>query len=98
MRSEDIPWVRKSNWIKKKDPIEQLEASKSSIKDLFNDLLIETKGFKYQITLKFLLKRYTSNGELEFAPIYFNSTTKTVTNHKFSLENAFQGILYRIDN
>ena len=32
----------------KKDRIDQLEASKSSIKDLFNDLLHETKGFKYQ--------------------------------------------------
>ena len=42
--------------VEKKDPIEQLEASKSSIKDLFNDLLNETKGFKYQITLKFMLK------------------------------------------
>ena len=38
--------------IEKKDPIKQLEASKSSIKDLFSDLLNETKGFKYQITLK----------------------------------------------
>ena len=37
--------------IEKKDPIKQLEASKSSIKDLFSDLLNETKGFKYQITL-----------------------------------------------
>ena len=42
--------------IEKKDPIKQLEASKSSIKDLFNDLLNETKGFKYQITLKVALK------------------------------------------
>ena len=33
--------------IEKKDPIKQLEASKSSIKDLFSDLLNETKGFKY---------------------------------------------------
>ena len=32
--------------IEKKDPIVQLEASKSSIKDLFKDLLNETKGFK----------------------------------------------------
>ena len=38
--------------IEKKDPIKQLETSKSSIKDLFSDLLNETKGFKYQITLK----------------------------------------------
>ena len=33
--------------VEKKDPINQLEVSKSSIKDLFNDLLNETKGFKY---------------------------------------------------
>ena len=43
--------------IKKKDPINQLESSKSSIKDLFSDLLNETKGFKYQITLKVTLKK-----------------------------------------
>ena len=33
--------------IEKKDPIVQLEASKSSIKDFFSDLLNEIKGFKY---------------------------------------------------
>ena len=42
--------------VEKKAPLIQLEASKSSIKDLFNDLLDETKGFKYQITLKGELK------------------------------------------
>ena len=40
-----------------KDPIKQLEASTSSIKHLFSDLLNETKGFKYQITLKVMLKK-----------------------------------------
>ena len=34
---------------KKKHSVTQLEVSKSSIKDLFNDLLNETKGFKYQL-------------------------------------------------
>ena len=38
--------------IEKKDPIVQLEPSKLSIKDLYNDLLNKTKGFKYQITVK----------------------------------------------
>ena len=38
--------------VERKDPIVQLEASKSSIKDLFSILLIKTKGFKYQITVK----------------------------------------------
>ena len=32
----------------KKTPLIQLEAIKSSIKDLFSNLLDETKGFKYQ--------------------------------------------------
>ena len=75
--------------MKKKDPIVKLEASRSSIKVLFNDLLNETKGFKYQITLKDLLKKYKLNGEIEFDPVYFNSVTKTVTNYRFSLENSF---------
>ena len=42
------------------DLIVQLEASKSSIKDFFNDLLNETKGFRYQITIKVLLKKIIS--------------------------------------
>ena len=44
--------------VEKKDPIVQLDASKSSIKDLFSNLLNETKGFKHQITVKILLKKY----------------------------------------
>ena len=60
----------------RKDPIAKLEASKSSIKDLFNDLLNETKGFKYQITVKVFLKKYKLNREIKFAPVYFNSVTK----------------------
>ena len=38
----------------------QVETSKWSIKDLFDDLLKETRGFKYQITLKVMLKNYKS--------------------------------------
>ena len=68
-----------------------------SIKDLFSDLLNKTKGLKYQITVKVLLKKCKLNGEIEFAPVYFNSTTKTVIRHEFSLENVFQEILYMID-
>ena len=40
--------------VEKKDPLIQLEASKTSIKDLFDDLLDETKGFMYQINVKIL--------------------------------------------
>ena len=86
-----------SEIIEKKDPLVQLEASKSGITDLFSDLLNETKGFKYQITVQVLLKKYKPNGEIEFAPVYFNSVTKLVINHRFKLEESFQEILYMID-
>ena len=46
--------------VDKKDPIEQLQESKSSIKDLFSYLLNETRGFKYQITVKVIVKKYKS--------------------------------------
>ena len=41
-----------------------LEAIKSSIKDLFGDLLDDTKGFKYQKTLKVMLKNTSQMGKL----------------------------------
>ena len=82
--------------VEKLDPITRSETNKSSIKDLFNDLLNGTKGFKYQITLKVKLKN--TKVKLEFAPVYFNSTTKTVINQKFSLDKSFQKFFYRIDN
>ena len=39
--------------------------------------------------LKVIFKKYKPNGEIEFRPVYFSSTTKIVINPKFSLENAF---------
>ena len=87
----------KADIIERKDPILQLEVSKLSIKKLFSDLLDEIKGFNYQITVKVLLKKYKLNEEIEFAPVYFNSVTKLVINHRFKLEESFQEILYKID-
>ena len=63
----------------RKDSIVQLKASKLSIKNLFNYILNETKGFKYHIALKALLKKYKLDGEIEFKLVYFNSVIKTVT-------------------
>ena len=81
----------------KKDPILRLEGSKLSIKNLFSDLLNELKGFKYQINVEVLLKKYKHNGEIEFRPVYFNSVTKTVTNYILKLEKIFEEILHMID-
>ena len=74
----------------KKNLIVELEASKSSIKDLFNNLLSETKGFNYQITVKVLLKKYKPNEAIEFTPVYFNSSTKTIINNRFKLNMLFE--------
>ena len=54
----------KAEIIEKKDAVIQLEASKLSIKDLFSDILNETKGFKYQITVEVLLKNTSSMEKL----------------------------------
>ena len=44
-----------------------------------------------------MLEKYKPNGEIEFAPFYFNSVTKQVINHRFKLEESFQEMLYMID-
>ena len=46
----------KVEFIDKKNPLSRFKARKSNIKDFLNYLLDETKGFKYQITVKILLK------------------------------------------
>ena len=50
--------IYKIEIIDSKDPLVQLEASKSNIKDLFKDLLHKIKGLKYQITLRVLLGKF----------------------------------------
>ena len=60
-------------------------------------MINDVKGYKYQITVKVLFKKFKPNGEIEFAPVYFNSSTKLVINHRYELDKSFQEILYRID-
>ena len=72
----------------------QLKASKFSVVELFKDLLVELKGFEYQITLAVLLSKVKNSGSIEYSPVYFNSLTKTVINNIFKLNQAFQEIIY----
>ena len=40
-----------------------------------------------------------NNGEIEYSPVYFDSLAKTVIgSSKFGLNQAFQKIIYRLDN
>ena len=80
------------------DPSVQLKNSKLSTIDLLKDLIVETKGFKYQITQNVLISKYKEITDREFAPIYFNFTTKTVIAPKYCLDSSFQGIFNRTDN
>ena len=66
--------------VDRRDPIIQLKASELSIVSLFKALLNELKGFKYQINLSILLSKISPDGNIEYSPVYFNSTTKTVIN------------------
>ena len=72
--------------VDKRDVITQLKASEISIKKLFKDLLIELKGFKYQITLAISLSKVKNSSETEYSPVYFNSLTKTVINFDYKLD------------
>ena len=58
----------------------------------------ERKAFKYQLTLNVLLNKYKPYVKIEFKSVYFNSTTKTVINHKSGLENSFEEILHLNDD
>ena len=51
------------------------------------------KGFKFQITVTILLTKTKINGSIEYSPVYFNSTMKTVINSEFDLDKSFQEIL-----
>ena len=48
--------------------------------------------------MKVFPRKHKENGDIEFAPVFFNSTTKTVIDSKYDLDESFQEILYRIDH
>ena len=48
--------------------------------------------------MKVFLKKHKDYGHMEFAPVYFNSTTETVINLEYDLDKSFPEILYRTDN
>ena len=48
------------------------------------------KGLKYQIRVPVLLCKHKINGDIEYAPVYFNSATKTVINSdKYDPDKSF---------
>ena len=57
------------------------------------------KSFHYQIPVTVLLCKHKINGDIEYAPVYFNFAAKTkINSDKYDLTKSFREILCRIDN
>ena len=63
----------------KKDPLLQLQKSKRAVKYLFNNLLVQTKGFKFVETLQVKFVKYSNYKKIQKNG-YFNSTTDLIIN------------------
>ena len=81
--------------VDRKDVIVQLKPSEIALKELFRDLLLELKGFKYPITLCILLSKVKNSGLVEYSTVYFNFLTKTVTGDDYFLDQCFNEIIFR---
>ena len=75
----------------------QLKTSEIVIKVLFKDLLIELKGFKYQITLAALLNKVKNSGEIEYSLVYLILQLKQLL-ILINLNQSFQEMIYRLGN
>ena len=66
--------------INNKNLSDSLSVSKNSIKNLFDELLREKRGFKYVLSTKIILKKRINDNEHKYFTVYFNSPVKTVIN------------------
>ena len=71
--------------------------SKNSIKDLFDELLREKRGFKYVLSTKIILKKRINDDEHKYSTVYFNSLVKTVIIRRYHLNDSFEEILNLLD-
>ena len=81
-----------------KDPLLQLQKSRRAVEYLFNNLLVQTKGFKFVETLQVKFIKY-SNDKKILKNGYFNSTTDLIINEtdiKLAIQASQQQILNKI--
>ena len=77
---------------------DSLFLARSSIGDLFSDLLQEKRGFKYILSTTITLKIWnneTNSYDIETA--YFNPEAITVTNQRFNSSKPYQELKHRLD-
>ena len=82
----------------KKDPLLQSQKSRKAVKYLFNNLLVQTKGFKFVETLQVKFVKHTNDKKI-LKNGYFNSTTDLIINEtdiKLAIQASQQQILNKI--
>ena len=82
----------------KKDPLVQSQKSRRAVEYLFNNLLVQTKGFKFVETLQVKFIKY-SNDKKILKNVFFNSSANLIINKtdiKLSLQTSQQQILNKI--
>ena len=81
-----------------KDPLLQLQKSRRAVEYLFNNLLVQTKGFKFVETLQVKFIKYSNDKKIQKNG-YFNSTTDLIINEtdiKLAIQASQQQILNKI--
>ena len=77
---------------------DSLFLAKSSIIDLFKDLLQEKRGFKYNLLAIITLKRWNNAiNRYDIETIYTRSEAITVTNQRFNLNKTYEEIKHKLD-
>ena len=74
-----------------------MSVSKNHINNLFDELLIEKRGFKCIIRVKIILKKRINDNEFDLKTLHFNSLVKTVINQRYHLNDSFKEILNLLD-
>ena len=81
-----------------KDPLLQLQKSRRAVEYLFNNLLVQTKGFKFVETLQVKFFKQSNDKNIQKNG-YFNSTTDLIINEtdiKLAIQASQQHILNKI--
>ena len=82
--------------INNKSLSDSLPVSKNGIKNVFDELLREKRGFNYVLSTKIILKKRI-NDEHTYSTVYFNSLIETVINRRYHLNDSFEEILNLLD-
>ena len=83
--------------VNNKNLSDSLSVSKNSIKNFFDELLREKRGFKWILSATITLKKRINDNEADPKKLYFNSLVKTVINQRYHLNDSFEEILNLLD-